>query len=89
MILLALEDGARSVQLLHENEPHHVVGERHARQRYLVVGTLVDCLGETVRAAYHQHEVAPRGLPLAEPLGEVDASPLFATLIEKHQAVLR
>lgn len=49
-------NGMRPVQLLQENKPNHLVRECHRRQRYLVIGSVIDSFVKPIRAAYQEHQ---------------------------------
>ena len=42
MIGFTPDDGAGTIDLLGEEKPYHLVAEGHARERNLLVGTLID-----------------------------------------------
>lgn len=88
VVLLALEDRASTIELLGEDEAHHLVGECHVGEGDHCLGTLIDCLGETIRSADDKDEVAACRLALAEPSGKLDAAALLTTLVEQHETVL-
>ena len=56
VIRFAAHDGHGPVNLLDEEKPHHLVCERHARERQLGVGTLVDLFRESVRTADDENQ---------------------------------
>lgn len=50
MIILAAQDGEGAVELLYDQEAYHLVGERKATYGETAAGSLIDGLGESVRA---------------------------------------
>ena len=75
VILLPFYDCTRAIELLHEDEAHHLVGEREARERDLLVGTRIDRLGEAVGSSDGEDEAARRGSLLLQPPDFVNAPP--------------
>lgn len=58
MIGLAAEYRHGAVNLLGEEEAHHLVGKSHPREGELTVGPRPHCIGEPIRASYHEHQTA-------------------------------
>jgi len=55
MIRLVVQDSERPVQLLYKDEPHQFVRKSHLAERNLLVGTVIDLVGESVWAAHYKH----------------------------------
>ena len=58
MVGLAFDDGAGAIELLGEDEAHHLVAERHGREGEAFVGAGVDVGGESVGAADEEDETS-------------------------------
>ena len=80
-------NSACAIERLGEDEAHHLVGEGHLGEGYLLVGTAVYGIGESVGAADDEDESASRGLLALQPLGILYASELLSVLIQQHHGV--
>ena len=89
MIGFSLDDGACPVDLLGEYGSDHLVGEGELRERQLFVGSLVDGFGKAVGTAYDKYQSPASGLPLLQPLGELDAAIFVPVLVEQDKGVGR
>ena len=87
MIGFSFYNGASAIEGLGEDEPHHLVGECHLRERDFFVGAVVHCLREAVGAADHEHESSGSGLLSLYPLGKLDAAELLSVLIQQDDGV--
>ena len=87
VILLPFYDRTRAIELLHEDEAHHLVGEREARERDLLVGARIDRLGEAVGSSDGEDESARRGPLLLQPSRQFHGPWLASVLVEEHQRV--
>ena len=88
MIRFALLDGEGAVKLFDEDKPHHLVAERHGRERHLRVGAVVDFLRETVRPADDENEpFGSRSHLFFKAFGEVHRSVLLAVFVQKDDLV--
>ena len=56
MIRFSFQYRERPIELLSEDEPHHLMRERHLREADFRVGTVVDLLREAVGAADDEDE---------------------------------
>ena len=90
MVRLALQNRARPVQLLGEDQAHHDVREGELRKGQLRVLAGIDGLGETVRAADDKRErFQPRVGPLLDELCELHGGLLLAALVPQHHVFVR
>ena len=87
VILLPFYDRTRAIELLHEDEAHHLVGEREARERDLLVGARIDRLGEAVGPSDGEDEAARRSPLLLQPSRQFHGPWLASVLVEEHQRV--
>ena len=83
----ALDNSTGAIDLLCENKANHLVGESHARERELFVGTLIDGRGETVGASDDEDQTAGGVAFLFQPTGELHAAVLVSVLIEKYYGI--
>lgn len=87
MIRFTFYYGAGPIELLGEYQANHLMGERHQRERDLLVGPLVYALGKAVWASYYEDE-ASGGVAFAlEPRRKLHAAVLFAVLVEQYHGV--
>ena len=90
MVRLALQNRARPVQLLGEDQAHHDVREGELRKGQLRVLAGIDGLGETVRAADDKRErLQPRVGALLDELRELHGGLLLAALVPQHYVFIR
>jgi len=88
MIGLAAYDGEGAVELLHEEETHHLMRKGHLGERDLLLRSIVDAGREAVRAADEEDEALGHCLQaLLHPLAELTAGELAATLVEEDEVV--
>ena len=78
-----------TIERLGKDEAHHLMGEGHLGEGYLLVGTVVDGLGKTVWTADDKHQSASRSLFALYPFGKLDASELLPMLIHQDNGVGR
>ena len=82
MVRLALQNREGAVKLLDEDEPHHLVAERHGRERQFGIGTVVHLLCETVWSPDDEHEAfGARSHLFFKALGELDRGVLLAVFV--------
>ena len=60
----AVQDAHGPVELLHEDEAHHLMGEGHAREGDFLLRRFVHPPGKTVRAAHHEDQPFADGVHL-------------------------
>ena len=89
VIGLSFYNGACAIERLGEDEPHHLVGERHLGEGDFLVGAVVNRLRETVGAANHEHESSGSGLLALYPLGKLYAAELLSVFIHQHHGIRR
>ena len=89
MVGLALDDGAGPVELFDEDETDHLMREGHLGKRYLLVGTSVDGVGETIRTADDKDKISSAVAFLLQPPRILDASVLASVLVEEDDSVGR
>ncbi len=84
----AAYDGHGAVELLHEDKAHHLVGERHFRQRQFLLGCGIDIIGETVRTSDDENQTVGEGVHfIGHPIGKFHTSQFASALIEQHDMV--
>lgn len=85
MIGFAAQDRHGAVELLDEQQPDHLMTERHLTEGDLRVSMLIDRLAESVRSADDEGQPACGGVqPLLQLAGERQAAILLAVLIQQH-----
>ena len=85
---LAAEDGHGAIDLLDDEEAHHLVGEGHARERELLVGAGVDLRREAVGAADGQYQGRRQVYHLlGYERGEFARGEFASALVEQQQEV--
>ena len=90
MIRLPLQNRARPVELLGEDQAHHDVREGELRKGQLRVLAGIDGIGETVRAADDEGErLQPRVGTLLDELRELHGGLLLAALVPQHHVFVR
>lgn len=90
MIRLALHDGHRAIELLHEDDTNHLVGEGHLGEREFFVAFVIDISGESVWTTNDEYESLADCIHLfCHPIREFDAAKLLAMLIEQNYVVAR
>ena len=88
MIGFAPEDGHGAIELLHEEQAHHLMAERHAGKGHFLAGTLVDSGGETVGSTHHKHQPPrPGGATAFHVAGKFYGAKLLAAFIKQHQPI--
>ena len=87
MVGFSFDNGAGTIDLLGTGEADHLVGKRHFRKRYLIVGSCIDILRESVRTTYDKKESPGRIAFLFQPTGKVYAAIFRAVFIEKNDSV--
>ena len=87
VIGFTLNDGARPIELLNEEEPHHLVREGHFREREFFVGTFIDIAREAVGTTYDEHQPTGVLLGALKPLGKIHAPHFLAVLVEQYHIV--
>ena len=89
VVALAANYSAGAVELLGEYQSYHLVRERHARERNLLVGTAVHVGRESVRSADNEHQSASRLLLARQPRGHLHARAFGTVLVEQNHCVRR
>lgn len=90
MIRLPLQNRARPVELLGEDQAHHDVREGELRKGQLGVLAGIDGVGETVRAADDERErLQSRVGTLLDELRELLRGLLLAALVPQHYIFIR
>ena len=90
MVRLPLQNRARPVELLGENQAHHDVREGELREGQLRVLAGIDGLGETVGATDDEGErLQPRVGTLLDELRELNGGLLLAALVPQHHVFVR
>ena len=88
MIGFAAQDGHGAVELLDEEEAHHLVGEGHEGEGELFGGQGVDGGGESVGAADYEHEAPGHlALLLLKIGGKLDGTVFASSFVEEHDVV--
>lgn len=88
MIRLSAQYGHGPIDLLYEEQTHHLMIERHLRQGYPRIGTVIDRFRKSVRTSHRKHDPAPAGSHhLLHVTGKLHGCVLCAPLIEKHQVI--
>ena len=88
VVRLVAQDGEGAVELLDKDEAHQLVGKGHFAQRDLLVGAVIDLLGESVWAAHDEHQaLAAAGHAALQPLAEVHRRALGAVFVEQDDVV--
>ena len=88
VIRLSSHDGHGAIELLDEDEAHHLVGEGHLGEGNLLDGLGIDFGREAVGTAYDEDEALADGVHLLlHVLGELYAAQLFSVLVEQHDVV--
>lgn len=83
VVLFAAQNAEAPVELLHKEEAHHLVRERHFRERYFVVGPLINGRGEAIGAADDEHQVGCHGIEfLLQEVGVLCGGKGFALFVE-------
>ena len=88
MIVFASEDGHGAVELFHEDDSHHLVGECHFRQRQFFASHFVDTAAEAIWSTDDEYQ-APAGRRefFLHPLSHFDATHFAATFVEQYHPV--
>ena len=87
MIWLTPDYGAGAIYLLRKDEPHHLMRESHLRHTYLLIGTGIHAIRESIRSSDDKDETADRSILLPYPPCKLYGTKLLAVLIEQHDMV--
>ena len=84
----AFEDGHGAIALLHEEEAHHLMGERHLGERNLFFGQRVDFWRKTIGAANDKDQAAgARCHALLQIFGIFNGAKFAAAFVEQNEVV--
>lgn len=89
MIRLAVNYGVRTVKLLHEQDPYHLVGESHPAKRYHRILAGIYLRAEAIGAAHNIYNILA---PLHEFLkfpAQFDARALLSPLVQQYHDIVR
>lgn len=89
MIRFTFNNSTRAIDLLAEDEAHHLVRECHARQGNLIVGTIVHLLAEAVRSTDDEYQSACHLLLTLYPLCKLHRPEILAVLVKKYHSIRR
>lgn len=90
MVGKIFEDGKGAIELLGEDDAHHLMGEGHLRKGYFALGKGIYLRGKSIRSSYNEDEATAHGIhSLLEPLRKAYGGELLATLIEQDDVIAR
>lgn len=90
MIRFAFQNGEGAVQLLDENQPHHLMRKRHRRKRHFGVGLGIDILRKSVGTANHKNDaLAARSHEFFEIFRKIHRCELLAVFVQKNDVIAR
>lgn len=85
MIRFTPIDLHRPVNLLHQHQPHELVGQRHAAEAHALLGAAHDVIGEPVAASDDEDDVArPVGAEPVDLSGKLLGAPELAVNRERN-----
>ena len=87
MVGFSLDDGTCTINLFGEGHAYHLMREGHHRQADLMVGSLIDSGGETIRASDDEDQATRCGTLLFQPCCKFDTSHLLAVFIKQDNGV--
>ena len=88
MIWFSIQYSHGPVYLFHEEQTNHLVRESHLREGYLLIGSVVNGRGKTIRTAHNaQKALGTRNHFLLHPRSKLHTTPLHAMLVQKHHSV--
>ncbi len=82
------QDGKGAIELLHKDEPHHLVVERHRRKRNLVGGCLIDARGKAKCSTHDENHLTDAAVHLfLQIFGETYRGMLAPMLVQQHYSI--